>query len=105
MTDVWQKLDQEVAATPMPEFYQKKMVSAMLPTRKLAGWNLKKRSCASLVAGMDTVQRLRGNVERALPRPGAKVSWLQLLQHQGDEGRLGYSRVLQSLTLTANTRI
>ncbi|VAH16016.1 unnamed protein product [Triticum turgidum subsp. durum] len=26
MTDAWQKLDQEVAATPMPEFYQKKMV-------------------------------------------------------------------------------
>jgi hypothetical protein len=26
MSAVWQKLDQEVAATPMPEFYQKKMV-------------------------------------------------------------------------------
>ncbi|CAM0956901.1 unnamed protein product [Alopecurus aequalis] len=26
MSDAWHKLDQEVAATPMPEFYQKKMV-------------------------------------------------------------------------------
>jgi hypothetical protein len=27
MSDAWKKLDEEVAATPMPEFYQKKMVS------------------------------------------------------------------------------
>ncbi|OEL28823.1 E3 ubiquitin-protein ligase MIEL1 [Dichanthelium oligosanthes] len=26
MTDTWRKLDEEVAATPMPEIYQKKMV-------------------------------------------------------------------------------
>lgn len=26
MSDAWQKLDQEVAAIPMPEFYQKKMI-------------------------------------------------------------------------------
>lgn len=52
--------------------------------------------------GMDPVQRLRGDVERALPRPGAEVPGLQLLQHQGDEGRPGCGGgggVLQSLTL------
>uniref|UniRef100_A0A0A9GU94 RCHY1 zinc-ribbon domain-containing protein n=1 Tax=Arundo donax TaxID=35708 RepID=A0A0A9GU94_ARUDO len=26
MSDTWRKLDEEVAATPMPEIYQKKMV-------------------------------------------------------------------------------
>lgn len=26
MSDAWKKLDEEVAATPMPEFYQKKMI-------------------------------------------------------------------------------
>jgi hypothetical protein len=26
MSEVWRKLDEEVAATPMPEFYQKKKV-------------------------------------------------------------------------------
>jgi RING finger/CHY zinc finger protein 1 len=28
MTDTWRKLDEEVAATPMPEIYLTKMVSS-----------------------------------------------------------------------------
>lgn len=37
---------------------------------------------------MDPVQRLQRDVERAVPRAGAEVPRVQLLQHPGDEGAL-----------------
>ena len=46
-------------------------------------------------AGMDPVQRLWHDGERAVPHLGAQMPWMQLLQHPADEGR---SRcMLQSL--------
>jgi len=39
-------------------------------------------------AGMDPVQRLQRDLERAVPRAGAEVPRVQLLQHPGDEGRV-----------------
>lgn len=49
-------------------------------------------------AGLDPVQRLQRDVERAVPRAGAEVPRVQLLQHPGDEGRPGARRALQSLS-------
>lgn len=43
------------------------------------------------------MQRLQRDVERAVPRAGAEVPRVQLLQHPGDEGRPGARRALQSL--------
>ena len=40
------------------------------------------------IAGVDPVQRLQRDVERAVPRAGAEVPRVQLLQHPGDEGTL-----------------
>ena len=40
------------------------------------------------IAGVDPVQRLQRDVERAVPRAGAEVPQVQLLQHPGDEGAL-----------------
>jgi hypothetical protein len=39
-------------------------------------------------AGIDPVQRLQRDLERAVPRAGAEVPRVQLLQHPGDEGRV-----------------
>jgi hypothetical protein len=39
-------------------------------------------------AGVDPVQRLQRDLERAVPRAGAEVPRVQLLQHPGDEGRV-----------------
>ena len=39
-------------------------------------------------AGMDPMQRLQRDLERAVPRAGAEVPRVQLLQHPGDEGRV-----------------
>ena len=38
-------------------------------------------------AGMDPVQRLQRDLEREVPRAGAEVPRVQLIQHPGDEGR------------------
>jgi len=38
-------------------------------------------------AGMDPVQRRQRDLERAVPRAGAEVPRVQLIQHPGDEGR------------------
>jgi len=37
---------------------------------------------------MDPMQRLQRDLERAVPRAGAEVPRVQLLQHPGDEGRV-----------------
>ena len=39
-------------------------------------------------AGMDPVQRLQRDLEREVPRAGAEVPRVQLIQHPGDEGRV-----------------
>lgn len=37
-------------------------------------------------AGVDPVQRLQRDLERAVPRAGAQVPRVQFVQHPGDEG-------------------
>lgn len=51
---------------------------------------------------MDPLQRLRRDVERELPRPGAEVPRMQLLQHPGDQRlRPPSSRALHGLISAA----
>lgn len=52
-----------------------------------AGCSVPDASHLSEEDGMDPLQRLWRDVQRAVPHLGAQVPWMQLLQHPPDEGR------------------
>ncbi|ONL93605.1 E3 ubiquitin-protein ligase RZFP34 isoform X4 [Zea mays] len=52
-----------------------------------AGCSVPDASDLSEEDGMDPLQRLWRDVQRAVPHLGAQVPWMQLLQHPADEGR------------------
>jgi hypothetical protein len=91
----------QVAASPMPAIYQKKRVRALALLQRIGSPSLipccilQPNTCILVAADMDPLQRLRDDVERAVPRSGAQVPRMQLLQHPADER--GPGCVLKSL--------
>ncbi|MBA0844317.1 hypothetical protein Goarm_001420 [Gossypium armourianum] len=59
MSKVWEKFDEEIAATPMPQQYQNKMVRNRL----------------------DPLQRLRDKISSSVSCPGSEMPELQVIQY------------------------